>query len=301
MIEAEVLTQVPTAGRGRLRLVEYTDPYSIWCWGCEPAIRRVEWVYAGSVDLEIRMGGLFEDFTPMREQFSRMSGGKWKDSVLAFMDAVAEHHRMPMNPRAMMETIDDFRSTWPACEAVKAAEQQGTPLGRRFLRRMREAALLDGRAIHRASVQQQIASEVGLHIGKFAKALEDGSARQAFEADLAECRARGVTGFPTFDCGRSDVSLRIEGWQPWEALDDTLRKADPTLRPKEMPATPANAIALLRHYGRCATLEVAAAFGATDDEAELLLEDLDAVGKVFRREVGKGVMWELPPTKGGLG
>src|SRR2546428_49735 len=95
MIEAEVLTQVPTAGRGRLRLVEYTDPYSIWCWGCEPAIRRVEWVYAGSVDLEIRMGGLFEDFTPMREQFSRMSGGKWKDSVLAFMDAVAEHHRIP--------------------------------------------------------------------------------------------------------------------------------------------------------------------------------------------------------------
>jgi putative protein-disulfide isomerase len=294
MIEAEVLTQVPHGGSGRVRLVEYTDPYSIWCWGCEPAIRRVEWVYAGSVELEIRMGGLFEDFTPMREQFARMSGGQWKDSVLAFMTAVADHHRMPMNPVAMMDTIDDFRSTWPACEAVKAAELQGVPPGRRFLRRMREAALLDGRAIHRADVQQQVASEAGLHVGKFVRALEDGSAQRAFEADLEECRARGVTGFPTFDCGRGEVSLRIEGWQPWEALDDTLRKMDPGLKPKGMLATPANALAFLRHYGRCATLEVAAAFGATDDEAELLLEDLEADGKLLRRELGKGAMWELP-------
>src|SRR2546428_7928874 len=166
MIEAEVLTQVPTAGRGRLRLVEYTDPYSIWCWGCEPAIRRVEWVYAGSVDLEIRMGGLFEDFTPMREQFSRMSGGRWKDSVLAFMDAVAEHHRMPMNPRAMMETIEEFPSTWPACEAVKAAEQQGIPLGRRFLRGRGGGAPLNGRAATPARAPHQIRPGWGLPSGK---------------------------------------------------------------------------------------------------------------------------------------
>ena len=294
MIETEVLVQPEYAGSGKLRLVEYTDPYSIWCWGCEPAIRRVEWVYPDSVELEIRMGGLFEDFTPMREQFARMSGGQWKDSVLAFMNAVAEHHRMPMDPAAMMETIEDFRSTWPACEAVKAAEHQGVPEGRRYLRRLREAALVEGQAIHRRAVQEKLALEVGLHVRDFMLALEDGSARRDFEKDLEVCRARGVTGFPTFECGRGDVSLRIEGWQPWEAIDDTLRKMDPGLKPKEMLATPANALALLRHHGRCATLEVAAAFGVTDDEAELLLEDLDAEGKVSRREIGKGVLWEMP-------
>ena len=35
-------------------------------------------------------------------------------------------------------------------------------------------------------------------------------------------------------------------------------------------------------------------FGVTDDESSILLEDLEAGGKVYRREVGKGVMWELP-------
>ncbi|TLZ72053.1 MAG: DsbA family protein [Methanobacteriota archaeon] len=230
MIETEVLVRGPEGGPGKLRLVEYTDPYSIWCWGCEPAVRRVEWVYAGSVDLEIRMGGLFEDFTPMREQFARMSGGQWKDSVLAFMNAVAEHHRMPMDPAAMMDTIEDFRSTWPACEAVKAAELQGVPVGRRYLRRLREAALVEGQAIHRRAVQEKLASEVGLRVRDFMLALADGTARRAFEADLETCRAHGVTGFPTFECGTGDVSLRIEGWQPWEAIDDTLRKMDPSLK-----------------------------------------------------------------------
>jgi len=244
------------------------------------------------------MGGLFEDFTPMREQFARMSGGQWKDSVLAFMNAVAEHHRMPMDPAAMMDTIEDFRSTWPACEAVKAAELQGVPVGRRYLRRLREAALVEGQAIHRRAVQEKLASEVGLRVRDFMLALADGTARRAFEADLETCRAHGVTGFPTFECGTGDVSLRIEGWQPWEAIDDTLRKMDPSLKPKEMLATPANVLAFLRHYGRAATLEVAAAFGVTDDESEILLEDLDAEGKVVRREVGKGVMWE-PPLKTG--
>ena len=294
VIETEVLVQVPTTGVGKLRLVEYTDPYSIWCWGCEPLIRRVEQVYPDGVDLEIRMGGLFEDFGPMREQFSRMSGGQWKESVLAFMNAVAEHHQMPMDPVAMMETIEDFKSTWPACVAVKAAERQGTPVGRKYLRRLREASLLEGRAIHRPEVQQKLAAEVGLHVGKFTRALEDGSARAAFEGDLQECKAHRVTGFPTFECGRGEVSLRIEGWQPWESFDETLRKLDPQLEAREIAATKGNALVLLHHYGRCATREVSAVFGVTDDESSLLLEELEADGKVYRREVGKGVVWELP-------
>ncbi|MEK6851739.1 MAG: hypothetical protein AABY30_04285, partial [Candidatus Thermoplasmatota archaeon] len=74
---------------GPIRLVEYTDPISVWCWGCEPALRRIEYRYAGAVEVSYVMGGLFEDFEPMREYWSRMSGGKWKEGVLTFLTAVA--------------------------------------------------------------------------------------------------------------------------------------------------------------------------------------------------------------------
>src|SRR2546427_1315704 len=97
LIETEVLVQVPTTGAGKLRLVEYTDPYSIWCWGCEPLIRRVEQVYPDGIEVEIRMGGLFEDFGAIGGQFSRLSGGQWKESVLAFMNAGDEAHPTPLD------------------------------------------------------------------------------------------------------------------------------------------------------------------------------------------------------------
>ena len=49
-------------------------------------MRRLEIVYGDAVELEVRQGGLFEDFGPMREQWARMSGGRWADSVLAFFE-----------------------------------------------------------------------------------------------------------------------------------------------------------------------------------------------------------------------
>jgi len=285
--------QVPRGQWGKLRLVWYTDPISIWCWGCEPAIRRIEAVYPDDVEIEVVMGGLFEDFGPMREQFARMSGGQWKDSILAFMSAVAEHHRMPMNPAAMLESIDDFNSTWPGCIAAKAAEFQGAVPAKRYLRRLREASLVEGRAIHRKGVQVELASEAGLDAAAFASALDDGAAEAAFRADLEVCRSRSVTGFPTFEVGRGEVSVRIEGWQPWEAFDETLRKIEPGLQPRTVDPLPRNALEVLRRFGRCATREVGAVFGTTDDEAEILLEELEAKGEVRRREAGTGLMWEL--------
>ena len=123
----------------------------------EPAIRRFEVVYPERVEIEIKMGGLFEDFTPMRDYWIRMSGGKWKESVRTFMLGVAGQHQMPMDPDKMLASIDDFRSTWPACVAVKAAELEGRDPGRRYLRRLREAALVNGRAIHRSAVQLELA------------------------------------------------------------------------------------------------------------------------------------------------
>ena len=57
----------------RLVLIEYTDPYSVWCWGAEPLIRKTEFLYGESVAVEHRMGGLFEDFTPIDRKSTRLN------------------------------------------------------------------------------------------------------------------------------------------------------------------------------------------------------------------------------------
>ncbi len=282
----------------RIHVVWYTDPHNIWCWGCEPMVRRLEVVYADAVELEVRMGGLFEDFTPVREQWARMSGGRWTASVLAFFEAVAEQHRMPMNTQRMIEGVDDFDSTWPACIAVKAAERQSRDAGRRYLRALREAWCLGGRPIHRRGVQLEVASESGLDADAFETTLDDGSAEAAFRTDREECERHEVTGFPTFEITRDETTARINGWQPWEVFEDVLRKVDPDVVPQVLEPTEESVLGLLHRYDRCATREIAAILGVTDDDAELLLEELAGRGRLSPRTVGKGLVWE---GTGGVG
>src|SRR5207245_2906532 len=106
------------------------------------------------------------------------------------------------------------------------------------------------------------------------------------------CERLEITGFPTFEIGRGDMSARLNGWQPWEVFEDVLRKVDPDLVAKTLDPTEASVAAILQRFGRCATREVAAVLGVTDDDAEILLEELEGSGKVTRRTVGTGLVWE---------
>jgi putative protein-disulfide isomerase len=239
------------------------------------------------------MGGLFEDFSPIREQWARMSGGRWQDSVLAFLNAVAAHHRMPMDVPRMMASVAELQSTWPSCIAVKAAGLQGTARELPYLRRFREAMYIEGRNATLRDVQIELASEIGLEAAAFARALEDGSAEAAFHRDLDLCRSHSITGFPTFELVRGPVSVRLDGWQPWDGFEEALKEFAPDLHPRPLESTAENVRTLLRRYTRCSTLEVAAILGVTDDEAEILLEDLEAQGAIARREVGTGLFWEF--------
>jgi predicted DsbA family dithiol-disulfide isomerase len=283
----------------RILVIEYTDPISVWCWGMEPTIRRLETAYAGRVEVEVRMGGLFEDFGPMRESWTRMSGGRWKDSVRAFMDAVASQHRMPMDVNGLMGAVDDFTSTWPGCIAVKAAELQGVARGRQYLRNLREAALLDGRPIHHRAVQEELASGSGLDGEAFRRALDDGFAEEAFHRDLKECRDREITGFPTLLAIRGPRVVRIDGWVPWDLFDARLQELDPDLEPRRIEPVRASVDDILVRYGRCATREVASILGVSDDEAEILLDELAAAGTAIRMEIGSGLVWG--PARGVVG
>jgi predicted DsbA family dithiol-disulfide isomerase len=283
-----------------LRVIWYTDPHNIWCWGCEPTIRRLETVYADEVRIEIRQGGLFEDFGPVREQWARMSGGRWTASVRAFFEAVASQHRMPMDSSRMIDAVDDFNSTWPACIAVKAADLQAPEIGRRYLRALREAWCLDGRAIHHVAVQRDVAKETELNVDAFMNALSDGKADQAFQSDRAECERLEVTGFPTFTIESGNASARLNGWQPWEVFEDVLRQVNPDLKGTTLEPSEASVLRLLNVSDRWATREVAAVLGVTDDDAELLLEELEGKGKLFRRNVGDGVLWERPVNRSAI-
>src|SRR3989442_13157605 len=103
---------------------------------------------------------------------------------------------MPMNADAMLDSSDDFNSTWPACIAAKTADLQGADQGWRYLRRLRKAWCLQGRGIHRKNGQATVANETGLDTEALARALECGSAHDAFQTDSATCPTLGLAASP---------------------------------------------------------------------------------------------------------
>ncbi|MFQ5574885.1 MAG: DsbA family protein, partial [Terriglobia bacterium] len=185
-------------GDATLELVSYTDPYCTWCWGSEPMLRRLDQVYGGAVRLRFVMGGLVKDISDFYDAANDIGGPEFYKQVAKHWLEASERHGMPVYDRIWYEMADEFRSTYPASLAYKAAQLENGRKADRFLRKMREGAAALGKMIHRSDVQLEMAGAVGLD-GRMLKGnLESGAAEREFRKDLADAVERGARGFPTF-------------------------------------------------------------------------------------------------------
>lgn len=172
---------------------------------------------------------------------------------------------------------------------------QSQELADRLLRRMREAAAAERRALHRREVQIELAEEVGLYVERFVKALEDGSAEKAFREELRECRALGATGFPTFYIkNRQGEGVFLNGYRRFDSFDRAFKElAGDGLVKRRLESTPESILAFIAKYGKVAGKEVAEVFDLTDEQAEKTLRTLETDGKIERHKAGNGYFWLL--------
>jgi len=276
-----------------LELVEYTDPYCTWCWGSEPILRKIEELYGDQVKITFKMGGLVEDIDNFYDPLNMIGGeGMFQQVAEHWLDA-SRRHGMPVDIRVFQDLVGEFRSTYPANIAYKAAQMQSQELADRFLRRMREAAAAECRPLHRREVQVELAREVGLDADRFTKALEDGSAEKAFYEDLRECRGLGITGFPTFHIkNRQGEGIFLSGYRRFEAFERAFKElAGDALVKRRIEATDGSIVAFIRRYGKVATREVAEVFNLTDQQADQKLGAIESKGVIERVEVGNGYFW----------
>jgi len=83
------------------------------------------------------------------------------------------------------------------------------------------AYFVEARDISQPAVLLDIAQQVGLSVDGAREVLEMRTFKEAVDADWKLSRQYGVTGVPTFVAGRYGVV----GAQPYEALEDLVRKA----------------------------------------------------------------------------
>ena len=225
--------------------------------------------------------------------------------VRPWLEAAGESG-MPTDPRAWFE--GPISSTYPACMAVKAAQEQGQEPGRRYLRALREGIIALRRKLDTTEALVDEARSAGLDTERFRIDLSSHAIVEAFGRDLEEARevpdpvadasaARcsqplGLerVPLPTFSFAGegSDEPIAVVGSTPHRTLREAAlsagARAGNGARPGVMNA--------LRRFGRMALPEVAAVCDLPAPRAEAELAQLALEWRVRPLPVLSDRLWE---------
>ena len=192
---------------------------------------------------------------------------------------------MPCDPRIWTENPLD--STYPACQAVKAAAEQGPQAAYRYLRTLREGIMFERRRLDHAEALIAAAGPAGIDRPRFEIDLRSHAITEAFGADLEEVRnppeeARQAGAIHRSSKGRERISFpsavfvgedgsRRGVWGGDSADLEKMQEAAWGAGAKQVNEGSLEPVEAIRRFGRCATreLEVLAARPRPVVEAEL--------------------------------
>jgi predicted DsbA family dithiol-disulfide isomerase len=281
--------------RTNLEIISFTDPYCTWCWGSEPILRKIQEVYGAQVSISFVMGGLVEDMRNFSDPGAGIGGDLWYRQVAEHWADASRRHKMPVDEQVFFDIKDDVFSTHPACIAFEAAKLQSEEMGKRYLRRLREAAAAERLAIQHSDVQIELAEEIGLDRNEFLESIQNGKAVNAFTQDLQECHRRGVRGFPSFLLRGFGEEMLLRGYTPYQTFERWFQELSKNqLKQKKLRAGSAQVYDFISRYGKVAPMEVSCVYDMDFKDAQKLLKQMAEKGLVSEKKVGNGAFYSLP-------
>lgn len=284
------------AASAPLRAIYYTDPLCSWSWGFEPQWRRLRYELGAQIQWRYRMGGMIADWQHYSDPLNDVSrpvqmGPQWFQ--------VRELSGMPIEERIWFE--DPPSSSYPACIAVKAAAQQGAHQGERYLRRVREAVMVERRNVALRQCLLDLAHDLAntaeqqadaLDVARFTQALSGEEALAEFRSDLQDTRYRDIGRFPTLALlNQTGSGIMLVGYRPYDALRGALTRWMPDLAPVRQAT---DAVAYARYWGRITLREVMEALEQERAQVEQALQEGVAQGLLTQQ----GIFYEssVPQT-----
>ena len=267
---------------GAVHVLYYTDPACPWSWAAEPGLRRLQVEFGDELAITYIMGGLAREFSRPLE-------------TMRHMFEAAEASGMPVDGRLWLDHPP--ASSYPACQAVKAAAEQR--LDGPYLRVVREGLMVERRKLDTADALVDAARRVpGMDVARFEIDLRSHAIAELFAADLDRTRAAAPethTGerlgvpLPSFEFRGDDG--RVHGAYG-ETAPDALVAAAEAAGARRRDGTPTVEEAL-RRFGRMATAEVAAVCDLPGPTAAAELWRLATEWRVRPQRALTGELWEL--------
>jgi putative protein-disulfide isomerase len=251
----------------------FTDPACSASWAAEPALRKLVVEFGADLSFTYVMAGLARQY---EAEPSRVVG-TWLDD--------AERTGMPVDPRLWLEA--PIASTYPACMAVKAAQEQGPEAAERYLRRLREGLLCHRRKLDATEALVEEARPAGLDAKRFRIDLGSHAIVESFGADLEARRALPEDTLPAIQFGGGPPVFGLVPYREWR--DAAVAAGAKPVGDGVWP----DPLAALDRFGRLATAEVQAVCELPRPRAEAELWALAAAHRVKPTPVLTGTLWEL--------
>jgi hypothetical protein len=265
------------------------------------------WEFGDELRFTWVMGGLARSYgAGYHDAESGVGSGPdcFGDLMGQWLETAAESG-MPIDARIWSQ--NPIASTYPACQAVKAAAEQGERAAYRYLRRLREGLMTERKKLDHAEALIGEAGPAGLDTGRFRIDLSSNAITEAFAADLDEVRdppaeareqgkvskteGRDRVSFPSALFRGEDRSEHgVWGWRPYEDYRDAALAAG-AQPARTQPPEPIEAI---ERFGRCATRELEELTGKPNPVLQAELWGLARDWRLRPVGVPGGTFWELP-------
>ena len=213
---------------------------------------------------------------------------------------------MPNDPRIWTENPLD--STYPACQAAKAAAEQGEHAAYRYLRTLREGIMFERRKLDHADALIDAAGRAGIDRGRFELDLRSHAITEAFGADLDEVRdppdeARAAGAIHRSSKGRERISFpsavfvgedgrRRAAWGNDSVDVEKMREAALATGAKQANDGSLEPLDAIARFGRCATREIEVLTGRPRPVVEAELWALAREWKLKPVPALTGTLWE---------
>ena len=124
------------------------------------------------------------------DQANAWVANRWLEGV--------EKHKMPV----LVDSFNPFSHEYPhrfnQGVAYKAAQMVDKKKADKYLRRIREATISETKLTNHLEFLIELASEVGIDVVAFIRALNSEEASNAYNEELSNTKGSGVIVFPTF-------------------------------------------------------------------------------------------------------
>ncbi len=275
----------------KITIYQFTDPICVWCWGNEPVIRALDYLYGDKIAIEYIMGGLIEDITTLYD----LSGPKnaiidrANEIIANNWLAASARHGMPVNVEYMSLFSERYPSSFPQNIAYEAAKRINPTAAKQFLRRIREATFTEQRRTSQMDVLVELACECGFDAAQFVDEYTTGSAPGDFMQERMRCRRNGITGFPSYLIKNGTTKIILGGYQNLSTLHTIIgRLSDGKIKPRKVGPSQANIIDFMRRYQTAYPVEIEVAFGLDRDKTDLMINQLISSEKITATPIGNG-------------